>query len=193
MDGVLANFVDGLFTAHGRHDLRHDDVDCWRAPYAMLGNGTPIGEEEFWAPIVKRGRGFWRSLEPYPWAYALFEMCRRHGDVVICTTPSYSDPDSLAGKVDWLNDHFGNGFFDYMLGPHKHLMAPYPGAVLVDDRTRNCQDFSGAGGRAIVFPQPWNVTPATIGHLRTGSLRLDYVAARLRDYQENENRGNDRV
>ncbi len=44
---------------------------------------------------------------------------------------------------------------DYVIGPHKHLLAK-SGGILIDDSDTNCQKFRLSGGTPILFPQPWN-------------------------------------
>jgi len=140
-DGVLANFVKASLAAHGR---RETEADCRRYDYYL---DWPISTTQFLSKV--RGYDFWFGMEEYPWAR---ELLRRIGDYTISTKPSV-DRECGVGKFDWLRQR-GVKIGDVMVGRKKWLMAP--GSLLIDDHEMNCVEFRAAGGKAIVFPQPWN-------------------------------------
>ena len=86
--------------------------------------------------------------------FELFDRLQEVAPVTIASSPSY-DPACLAGKIRWLQKHFGRRFRDFMIGPRKHLLAR-PDTALVDDSDRNIRDFREHGGQGVLFPQPWN-------------------------------------
>lgn len=164
MDGVLVDFFSATLALHGREDLR----DNWPAGVWSMAKVMGISEHDFWLPISEAGSKFWSELEWYPWADDLLELCEAAGGFVIATSPSH-DRSSAAGKVDSLRERFGPNFRDYMIGPHKHLMAG-SGMVLIDDRDTGIHAFESAGGAALRFPRPWNQDHARshdpIAHVR---------------------------
>jgi 5'(3')-deoxyribonucleotidase len=148
MDGVLCNFVDSLIESH-RWDITHDQWVTWNH-HRTFG----VTDEVMWSPT--RVHGWWHGLNEYPWAGRLVRALRERGDVVFCTSPS-SDHKCASEKIQWLRDR---GFMDknkndFQIGPRKELMAG-SGAILIDDYEVNVSKFQENGGRAILFPQPWN-------------------------------------
>lgn len=165
MDGVLADFVTSSIDAASL-PIREQDVTDWDyyKPFCSV--------DEFWERIGAVS-DFWLNLEKYKWANDLYRMCSMMARTIIATSPS-ACRQCPSQKVAWLRQY---GFLeksvnDYMLGPHKELMAR-PNTILIDDSDRNVENFITAGGNAITFPQKWNKSRSVIG------ARLDYVEARL--------------
>lgn len=148
MDGVIADFVSGLIKLHG-WPIEHGDYANWDY-HREFG----ITDDEMWEPTYDGS--FWLSLDPYPWASALIRSLRNHGEVIYCTSPS-KDATCPSQKVSWLRAHgfMGINEVSYQIGKRKELNAG-SGAVLIDDSDSNILKYRGAGGRAILFPQPWN-------------------------------------
>lgn len=169
MDGVLADFVTAACRVHGRQPA-HD--------HERLHEAWGISSREFWWEIESHGDSFWALLDEYSWSRDLVVLAKEFGPISIATSPALS-PDCAAGKVAWLQRFFGNNFREFMIGPRKHLLAK-PGAILIDDTVRHCDDFREAGGEAILFPQPWNVNRDLCGD------RLGYVWRRLQEWKNRE-------
>ena len=98
---------------------------------------------------------FWRNLEEYPWFWNLYNQLKGFGDVIFCSKPAIS-PQSLKGKLEWLQDRFGKEFRDYVFTDKKFYLAN-PNTVLIDDDERQVDPFRSYGGKAILFPQLWNI------------------------------------
>lgn len=148
IDGVLANFVQGLIDSTG-WDITHDEWSSW-SHHRTLG----ISDNQMWHPTNLED--WWVNLNPYPWALDLVLSLKEIGQVIYCTSPSISS--SCPGqKIDWLRKHglMGNRENSYQIGPHKDLFAK-SGAILIDDYDINVSKFREANGKAILFPQPWN-------------------------------------
>jgi 5'(3')-deoxyribonucleotidase len=148
MDGVIANFIDAAIDATGV-PISHSEWLTWNAHVSHRS------DDEFWQAIADRP-SFWLNIKPYPWAKELFEMCREVAPVVFCSTP-VTDPKCASQKIEWLRTH---GFMaadgnDYILTHNKGLMG-HPSRVLIDDGDHNIKAFEAAGGKTILFPQPWN-------------------------------------
>ena len=150
MDGVLVDFFGEALGVHGREEL----AEGWPERQWDMASVMGMSGAEFWKPINDLGVEFWANLSWYPWAEELVELCEEAGGFVIASTPSRRSTSSM-GKVMCLQERFGHGFRDYMLGPHKQLMAG-SGLVLIDDSDDQVEAFREAGGEAILFPQRWN-------------------------------------
>jgi hypothetical protein len=62
--------------------------------------------------------------------------------------------------LKWLQERFGQDFKNYILIPHKHVLAR-KGVVLIDDTPKKVTEFRAAGRngdvpKAIIFPRKWN-------------------------------------
>ena len=153
MAGVLCDWVGGVCKLLGV------DQATIESEWTDDGDICPqlgVSMDELWAAIDATGSVFWSSLRPYPWALDLWNLCESIAPTVVLTSPSWH-PSSLSGKLEWMNEHLGRGgpFRRYLIGPEKAACAG-PGKVLIDDRRKLCGDFMEAGGRALLFPRPWN-------------------------------------
>ena len=171
MDGVLVDFVTAALRLHDRMDVRENwPAGTWDFP-TVLG----ISAREFWRPIHEAGAEFWASLAPYSWCDELLSLIAESQHWSILTSPC-SDPYCSAGKIIWLQQRFGRGFRDFLVGPPKWLCAR-PDQLLIDDNDSNVEQFRARGGRAILFPQPWNENHA-LAHDRMGYVREKLAQAR---------------
>lgn len=149
LDGVVVNFCKAAFEIHGRPwtpevPTKFDFFEDWG-----------ITTDEFWKPIDKEGPIFWERLEKFPWTEGFIAKLSDYPvDLVVATSPSLS-PGCTAGKVELIKYLFHNKYRDYFIGPRKWYLS-LPGRILIDDSDDNCQKWEERGGRAILFPQPWN-------------------------------------
>ena len=176
MDGVLADFMTSAITAHGKEHLcSHDDVTSWN----WFLEQWEMDPSDFWEPIDADPR-FWLDLKPYPWIDDLNKVLRlglagRNWEKLYCTTPSANHA-SLSGKHQWLENQFlsGDGDEDLITIHDKSRLAG-PNVILIDDREENVDRFRKAGGRAILFPQPWNRSWDDLGTRRMKSVELQLL------------------
>jgi 5'(3')-deoxyribonucleotidase len=155
MDGVIANFNRQLLKYHHRPDLLEKEAKG-EYPTDWYYDGE-LGETEdtLWWPVILAGASFWSDIEDYKWATALLEILDNTGiDWYLCTQP-YTSPDSYSGKYEWIHNYFGSTFDRVIMTKHKYLLA-HANALLIDDKESNCDKFVEAGGKAYLFPQPWN-------------------------------------
>lgn len=146
-DGVLADFVGGAAEVHGK-SAEIMSWDFWHE--------WGLEPEEFWAPLATRE--FWLGLKPYRWSNDLIDGLRSAGNVSIVTAPMHLNTEICVGaKLDWLESYFGIRPEDVIFTRKKWIMAGR-NRVLIDDSDDNCGKFWNAGGSAIIFPQPWNVS-----------------------------------
>lgn len=102
--------------------------------------------------IELAGDQFWARLPIFPHAKHLVKRCQEIGESTILTSP-FNHAGSYAGKVKWLDYHFGKGFArkHALIGAKKHVVSQ-PGSLLIDDRPKNCEAWKREGGTAILFP-----------------------------------------
>ncbi len=150
MDGVCADFIKSAMKIFKREDLYTN----WPKGIYNVEEAIGISPAEFWKEIGKGGYKFWSTLEELPEFKEMYAALLKIGDVYFCTSPS-RDPDSLKGKLMWLQDRFGGSFRNYIFIKDKHLLAKKD-SFLIDDFDENCEKFLKAGGNSILFPQDWN-------------------------------------
>lgn len=155
MDGVLCNFVHAVSNLFGMTE--EELYRKWEPGVYDVCNPLGISDEEMWKVIETQGKGHWANLKPFSWTQELWELCNSYAPTVILTSPS-RDPQCLAGKVEWMNEHLGNGepFRKFLIGPVKEFCAA-PGHILIDDSGEKCSEFYAGGGFPITFPQIWNI------------------------------------
>ncbi len=140
-------------TDYGRYPREHG-FNISDAANAMLGEPlyTPA---TLWASIP---RSVWVNVPESPFFGWLLEKCANavgHENVCIATSPT-KDPECLAGKLEWIHDHFPPWMHrQYAITPRKHLLARAD-SLLIDDYRENTERFEAHGGHAILVPRPWN-------------------------------------
>ncbi len=172
VDGVLANFIGGIIQTHG-WPFTHKEFNCW--DYHRTHGYT---DEEMWEP-TKDGK-WWLGLDPYDHAADLLAKLRETHNIIFCTAPN-SDATCASQKIQWLEKHgfMEPGSGDYQIGKHKHLNA-MSGCVLIDDSDENVWRYRHAGGRAILFPQPWNDNRGLV------DCQLTHVVSELEAYESGQ-------
>lgn len=173
MDGVIVNFVKGIIKVHNLN-IKEEDWTSWDH-HKVLG----IPDSKLWE-LTNDGK-FWEELEEYSWSRKLYDLLISNGDVIFCTSPSL-DHTCASQKIKWLRDHGYMSPFknDYMIGPHKELLAK-SGAILIDDSDSNVKKFRENGGTAVLFPQYWNNNAWFAGPIdATPHERLEFVRESLK-------------
>lgn len=177
VDEVLAAWVDALLQLLGRDPVEVNTRWDALSPRPWdVAEVLGISGNAMWRVIDGAGTSFWHDVEPFPWCHDLFALCRSVAPTYLLTTPSLH-PSSLAGKLAWMQQHFGRDFRDYLVGPAKHACAR-PDALLIDDSPKNCGKFITHGGHAILFPGVGNDL-----HRVAPSERVVHVAERLESYR----------
>ncbi len=155
LDGVCTNFIKSCISANNLDPEKI--IPIWRekhrgefSAFKVFG----ISNSDFWKNVDKQGEEFWSEMEPYSWFMDLYNELKKKGEVYFLTSPSQS-PNSLSGKLKWLQKQFNKGFKDYVITPKKELLAA-KNTYLIDDYPNNVDKFSAAGGNGILFPQFWN-------------------------------------
>ncbi len=174
MDGVLTDFVGEVLRLFERPEV----LERWPPAVWDIERVLGVSRRCLWTRIGEQGEAFWENLQPYPWAKELVKLVREIAPLTILSSPS-QQPASLSGKLKWLHKHFGPGFRDFLLGPPKHLCAR-PDVVLIDDSDDNVHMFRRCGGKAVLFPQPWNSNHELV------TDRLSYVRQELQRLSKEE-------
>lgn len=154
LDGLLADFVRGIFAIHGNNGLAITDVR-WGLE-AQLG----IDPVKFWEPL---GYEFWKGLQPYEDGMKLLQATEwivGPQNIGLLTSPCQTKG-CIDGKRAWVKEHLDDYSGRLFVGSAKHLFAG-PGKILVDDNTDNVNKFTAAGGRSVLVPRPWNVRSSEV-------------------------------
>ena len=154
MDDVLVDFTGGFLELLGwtpQRYLKSVKREVW-----PLYETTGQTADEFWAMIRSGGERFWETLLPTEHCYQVITLVQQYFDEwYLLTTPGIGHDgfrclDSYTGKLKWIRNQFGIKFDNYVLTPHKHLVAH--NSLLIDDNPENVTSFRRNGGAAIVFP-----------------------------------------
>jgi 5'(3')-deoxyribonucleotidase len=152
LDGVMVDFVKGAAEL-----FKQDHASLlarWPAGVYDMESVLNISKEEFFDTLASGGEDFWANLPSYPYAGELYDHCASLASTYILTAPTY-DPRSLSGKMKWIHKMFGKDFRQYILTAKKEMCARNE-HVLIDDHAVNVSRFKDHGGRAIMWPTPWN-------------------------------------
>lgn len=129
--------------------------------------GAPVYDiPGFWNQVQRED---WSSTPVSPEFQLIFDFAKevvKPEDIFILTSPT-KDPNSLAGKLEWIHAHFPAFMHrQYLVGPRKHFCAR-PDTLLIDDSDEQVNNFREHGGQAILVPRPWNSAHAlpTYTHL----------------------------
>lgn len=171
MDGVAVNTNKSFLEANGFHE--NYPVTKWE-----IAEECGMSAKEFWGNIAKT-ENLWRDAVEHTWFPELYDSLKHRGNVTFCTSPTL-EAVCAKEKIEWLQDRFGKDFRNFIITPQKHLFAK-PGSMLIDDNMDNCRIFEEHGGKAILFPQPWNVMWDE-GKPPTGGQRIEYVLRTLDGY-----------
>lgn len=152
MDGVIADFVGSCCTAHGletpygkQNNLGIFEIEnCWG-----------MTEEKFWEPLATFD--FWAKMDKTPEADELVAyLTRVFGEENICILTNPSPYDGCIGaKKAWVAENYPQFAKQMLFGSAKKYLAGRE-RYLVDDRDKNLEAFSEAGGTAICVPRLWN-------------------------------------
>ena len=103
---------------------------------------------------------FWEGLE---WMHdgneilSIISSCVKNIQHLYFLTAPMKNLESATGKLTWMKQQMGINYpaSTIVTGAPKSLFAR-PGALLIDDRDKNVEEFRAAGGRAVLVPRPWN-------------------------------------
>jgi len=158
MDGVLVNWCEGAHKLHGKpYSNKH-----W--PYARGPKGWDFYKEPkfdiAYGPLFEpMGFDFWANLNWMPDGQEILQICENvfKDDVYLLTAPHQAEG-VIDGRREWIDRNMPKYRRKVLVGYCKNAIAMAAGenAVLLDDWDRNINDWSEAGGTAVVCPRPWN-------------------------------------
>lgn len=97
---------------------------------------------------------FWHCMTEQPWFERLVAHCRSLADTVVCTKPlAYGA--CAAGKLEWCLERDLPVTIVRAGKAGKEVLAS-PWHLLIDDAEHQVEAFRDAGGRAYLWPMPWN-------------------------------------
>jgi 5'(3')-deoxyribonucleotidase len=172
MDGVLVNFAEGVANILGDppNKITSWNVCEW---YGITGNTLwrvlePINNSQ-------AQEDFWTMLRPYGWCDQLIRELETYDlDIILTTTPTTSSR-SLSGKASWINSYLPRFNRSFIMTPRKELLSKE--GILIDDSNYNVEEFERRGGKAILFPQPWNSNR----HVDGRKAAMEYINICMRD------------
>lgn len=158
MDGVIADFVGGVFAMYGKTKAEYAAaLTNW--PLGVTGVHPMLGvaHDDMWVRLMQEGPDWWARLPAYDYTIEFVNALNAAGTLRILTSPCAARRASrvMGGKAEWLADRFGDGFEAFAITPQKYIAAK-ANAILIDDDRRNCRQFAAAGGNFVLFDQPWN-------------------------------------
>jgi 5'(3')-deoxyribonucleotidase len=124
-----------------------------------IKNGKKIetyvgGDSVMWPKISAEGPHWWRDIEILPWGKKLYEELTKKTDYFCFLTSPSNNPSCAAGKVEFLQKHFGENFKDFLIGRNKHFCASHR-SLLIDDNKDKIEKFRSFGGHVYQWPNPF--------------------------------------
>ena len=170
VDGVLANWNKGAHQVHGLpYDDGPDGYQAWpykRGPEGWDWNKDPkvnLSIAEIFAPM---GFDFWDQLE---WLHGGRELVSylltEHGDKLYLLTAPAQTPGAVDGRLSWISREIPELRKRTIICGCKEACA-YPGALLIDDCSKNVESFVKAGGHALLVPRPYNTAEMSAACMR---------------------------
>jgi len=158
LDGVMADFIGGVM----REFALEYDYNNWPWPVGPDGwnwfEQFGVTPDEVDAICTAE---FWANLEWMHDGRLIFESVRSYAGLTgvpisLLTTPM-TNIYSTVGKLIWIRGHLGDEWRKTALVTQapKAIFAR-KGALLIDDRDKNVEEWQEAGGVAILVPRPWN-------------------------------------
>jgi 5'(3')-deoxyribonucleotidase len=152
IDGVLANFVEGVFDLYG---IPQNYVHQLRGNYDII-SFLSVSVDSFWEKINRKST-FWEMLNLTDEAERIVELAEKYThkrNVFLLSSPAVH-PNCYNGKAAWVKEHFPDYMTRLILTGHKYLLAA-PDRLLIDDSDRKLAKFQEHGGQTILIPRPWN-------------------------------------
>lgn len=187
LDEVITDFVGGacVRASVGKSNL----LNCWKRGVWGIEEPMRLAHKvqhpdqperfkkpsDFWNMCADAE--FWADLQTHPWADRLLNYLKNlDPEFKILTSPTRSIG-CWTGKVTWFKRYFGETFDNFLITPHKHLLASRE-AILIDDRESNITNWERDGGLGILFPAHHNRLHAIA---ESGTLYvLEYVQQQLK-------------
>lgn len=149
VDGVLANFNKPACEVLG--EPYPPAKWCW---YKNVPNGfnklNKLCTFDFWENLEWMSGG----------KLILGEVCEFFNfniknNIYLLTTPM-PNPESATGKWQWIKKNLPDFYSQTIITQAPKKLLAKPNTILIDDNTKNVDEFRQAGGQTILVPRPWN-------------------------------------
>ena len=153
MDGVLTDFPRA-YNERRRH-LGKEPIPLEKFNEQDFPNA--VGDLA-WRIDAELDYHFWADL---PWMphgldfLILIEKLFGPQNICLLSFPSHNAETGAAGKVAWVRRELPQYEMRLLLAMDKRFCASRD-AILFDDKPRNAEEFTAAGGWGCVVPAPWN-------------------------------------
>jgi 5'(3')-deoxyribonucleotidase len=147
LDDVIVAWSEACLKLHKINLDNPKVIELIKSAWNM---GNILGSN-FWETIENVPCGeesWWEQLPMLPWGISLYNSLRTKYDVCFLTDPA-NRPAAAAGKIKWINRHFGKAL--YFIGSPKDMCAN-DNCALIDDKPFNCEKFRANGGHAFLWP-----------------------------------------
>lgn len=153
MDGVLTDFPSA-------YNERRENQGKEPIPLSAFNERDfPIAVgQEAWRIDAELDFRFWANLPWMPHGLEFLVLLERlFGPQNICllSFPSHNAEVGAAGKIAWVKREAVSYETRLILAMDKRFCASSD-AILFDDKPRNAEEFTAAGGWGCVVPAPWN-------------------------------------
>jgi hypothetical protein len=143
----------GDFDYHLFPDVGYDILTA----YHLLkpADAPELSKTQFWNKIKRETWATCPKSPQFGLILGFAEQLVGQENVCILTAPTI-DPDSLAGKLEWIQATLPRWLHrQFLVGPPKHFCAR-PDSLLIDDNDDKVDRFRECGGQAFLVPRPWN-------------------------------------
>lgn len=144
--GVLLDFATPALRVHGVEDWQKNP------PEGPLEDYLGITREHFWNEVDAEGEPFWSNLPILPMGSLLIKALCKAGPLVSVVSSVRDRHEARTGTRRAVWRHFGKKLVHVL---DKQELASSQ-VLLIDDQDFQVNAFRIAGGRAILYPQPWN-------------------------------------
>lgn len=161
MDGVLVDLIGGAGEIAER--IGGSRKPRFNPPNDSLADIFGVDEFRMYAELASMPPEFWEELRPYPWCKDLLYALR--GVFTSVSIASYCvSRNAMIGKLRWIEKNKIEHFRLYLSTcDTKHIYVYLDTRpVIIDDRESIVVRCREAGGRAILFPQPWNIAGSSV-------------------------------
>ena len=151
MDGVITNFVKGVYDAFNKPyilppQLKYDFWKYWELPATTKQVDLICNKE------------FWNNLE---WMYDGEDILKEiikyfKPEKTYLLTHPMPNVESATGKWMWVKGNMPEYYSRTIITQAPKTLLAKPETLLIDDKDENVEEFIDAGGDAILVPRPWN-------------------------------------
>ena len=154
MDGILADFTEGISRAHGRSNPYTQENKSSHGRYVME-DIWGMKPSQFWSKAEEWE--FWANLPKTPEADEIVQLAVGGfglENVAVLTAPPLS-MGAVPGKRIWMKEHYPQLAKRMIFTGAKEFVAA-PGRMLIDDKDSNVDGWEDEGGDGILLPRLWN-------------------------------------